>query len=264
MKNNYFILAGDNKHEKVDRVHFLFPMKSYCVGVKKEYDIEDIPDGSYVYVNRVLDEKSIESFKSILEYVNAKCKGIVFEDLGILELLEQEKSPLEKIFFSSHMICNTKTALAFLEETDYVVLSPDITLEETEAILHTSNKIGAFIYGHLPFMYSRRTLLKNYAKNFDLEEEKIMTLDEEIAKKRFFAVENDYGTVIYDSRVYDGRELLGKASFYILSLEFDHVESIKDFIRDFESLKEIEDSTTGFLHQKTIYKLPPKKGDKND
>ena len=264
MKNKYFILSGENKLEKVEGVHFLFPLKSYCVGVKKEYDIEEIPEDSYLYVNRILDEKSIENLKSQLEVIEQKCKGIIFEDLGVLELLNEENSPLEKIFFASHMVCSSKTALSFLKESDYIVLSPDITLEENEQILQQSNQIGVFVYGHLPFMYSRRTLLKNYAKNFDLEEEQSLSIEENISQKRFFAVENEYGTVIYDSRVYDGRELLGKASFYILSLEFEQVESLSSFINDFENRKEIEDSTTGFLHQKTIYKLPPKKGENHD
>lgn len=264
MKNKYFILAGDNELEKVEGVHFLFPLKGFCVGVKKEYDLESIPLDAYLYVNRVLDEKSINNFKGMLHNIEEKCKGIVFEDLGLLELLEEENSSLETILFPSHMICSKQTASCFLKEADYIVLSSDITLEENEEILKNSNRVGVFIYGHLPFMYSRRTLLKNYAKNFELAEEQSLNIEESISKKRFFAVENSYGTVIYDSRVYDGRELLGKAAFYIISLEFERVNTIKEFLSFLEANNEIEDSTTGFLHQKTIYKLPPKKGEEHD
>ena len=264
MNNQYFILAGENAHEKVEGVHFLFPLKSFCVGVKKEYDLEEIPDSAYLYINRILDEESIELFEKELGKIEKKCKGIFFEDLGILECLIEKKSKLEKIFAPSHMICSKASAHEFLKEADKIVLSPDITLEESKYILEGEKKIGVFLYGHLPFMYSRRTLLKNYAKNFELEEENEMIIEESASKKRFFAVENDYGTIIYDSRVYDGRELLGVSSFYLISLEFEMVSSIKDFIKELESGKEIEDSTTGFLHQKTIYKLPPKKGENHD
>ena len=159
------------------------------------------------------------------------------------------------------MVCSLPTSKAFLKEADYVFLATDITLEENEKILKNSPCCGVYVYGHLPFMYSRRTLLKNYANNFDLKEEDHLLIEENISSKRFFAVENEYGTVLYDSRVYDGRELLGKASFYLISLEFEKVKSISDFIEDFEALKKFEDTTTGFLHQKTIYKLPPKKGE---
>lgn len=261
MKNNYFVLAGDNKLEKVDGVHFLFPLKSYCVGMKKYYELEEVPDNSYLYINRILDEEAIEKLESILDKIEKKCKGIVFEDLGILELLNSVKSPLKKILFAPHMVCSLPTSKAFLKEADYVFLATDITLEENEKILKNSPCCGVYVYGHLPFMYSRRTLLKNYANNFDLKEENHLLIEENISSKRFFAVENEYGTVLYDSRVYDGRELLGKANFYLISLEFEKVKSISDFIKDFEALKEFEDTTTGFLHQKTIYKLPPKKGE---
>ena len=262
--NKYFILAGDNAQEKVEGVHFLFPLKSFCVGVKKEYELDEIAEGSYLYMNRILDEEAIENLESQIQAIEKKCKGIFFEDLGVLQILEEKNSSLESIFMPSHMICSKESAKSFLKEASKVVLSPDITLEESKFILEGTQNIGVLLYGHLPFMYSRRTLLKNYAKNFELEEEKTMMIDENIHQKRFFAVENDYGTVIYDSKVYDGRELLGHASFYVISLEFEHIKSIKEFLKELESGKEIEDSTTGFLHQKTIYKLPPKKGEQHD
>ena len=260
MKNNFYILPGENPCKKVEGVHFLFPLKGFCVGMKKEYDIQDLEKDSFVYVNRMLDEESILAFERILSEIEKKCVGIVFEDLGILEVLETHHSSLKKVFFATHGVCSLQTALCYLKEVDQVILSPDITLEESQEILKQANDIGIFLYGHLPFMYSRRSLLKNYAQNFELEqEENLLHLEESVSKKRFFAVENEYGTVIYDSRVYDARELLEDASFGLISLEYEVVEDLEQWLKDFLEGMEVEDSTTGFLHQKTIYKLPPKK-----
>ena len=45
------------------------------------------------------------------------------------------------------------------------------------------------------------------------------------------------------------------APFYLINLEWIKIPSLGDFLK---SLEEEEPVYTGFLHEKTIYKLPPR------
>lgn len=261
MKNNYLVLIGDNKRKKVSNVNFLFPLASFCVGIKKEYELEEIDDNSYIYVNRLLNCEDLNKLERILPEIEKKIKGIVFEDLGVLELLKEKNSKLETIFFATHAVCSSVTANAYLKEVDTLILSPDITKEETEEILMKSNKsVGVYTYGNLPYMYSRRTLLTNYQKEFQLKEEKEMIIKEPIKNQEFLCIENSYGTVLYNPVPIDARVFLKSPNikYHFLNLEFTKVDNIEIWLNDFEVGKTLENTTKGFLEQKTIYRLPPR------
>ena len=74
-------------------------------------------------------------------------------------------------------------------------------------------------------------------------------------------MEDEFGTMFYDTCVFDGRVLLNKeVSYFLVDLRFEHVSSIKQFMQDFLAGNPIPNTTDGFLHRKTIYRLPPKGG----
>ena len=174
MNNKILIIPGTNTLEKVTNSYFLFPLKDFSIGYEKKFTLEEIPNHSYIYINRLLDHEDILKFQTLLPLIQEKVKGIVFEDLGILEILRENKIQVETIFYPSHAICSSYTVNSYLEEMDTVILSNDITKEEIQEILTKASKpIGMLIYGHLPYMYSRRTLLTNYEKNFDLPIQKV-------------------------------------------------------------------------------------------
>lgn len=263
MKNKYFILAGKNKQEKIPGVTFLFPLKGYCVGMECEYSLEDIPKESFLYVNRILDEKSIESFKKLVPSIESKIKGIIFEDLGIYELLKNSK--LIKILYASHALCGLNTIETFLPMMDSVIVSPDITLEETKEIANKVDKnIGVFLFGRMPLMYSRRNLLTNYATHHEIQISDNEVIHEPVSNHDFLLVQNEYGTVFYDHKMIDQRLLLGleHIEYYFINLEYIPVDDLKEWFIDLENHKEIPDTTTGFMNQKTIYRLPPKEAQK--
>ncbi len=255
MKNKYFIIPK-KKEEKMENVEFLYPLQGFCVGFLKEFSIEEITEEDYIYVNRILDTEGILALKKILD--SNKIKGIVFEDLGIVELLKDKK--IKKIFYATHATCSKFTAQTYLKYVDYVILSLDITQEEIKEIIeYLPNSIGLFTYGLMPLMYSRRTLIKNYEVHYNLEETNDLWIEEPNTKEQFYLIQNEYGTVIYDSKKYDGRELLNLegVAFHLLNLQWDNYEKIQDFLKSFETEKSLE-NWDGFLHQKTIYRLPPK------
>ena len=257
MKNKYLVLAGNNKLEKVDNTLFLFPLKGYCVGMSHEYAIQEIPKGSYVYVNRLFDSSLMNSFIELYPSILKCAQGIVFEDLGVLEVLKEKNSHLKTILYATHAVCSLETTLAYLSYVDSVILSPDITLEEIKYI-SSQAKVGAVLFGHLPLMYSRRQLVTNYARHFGVEKTNPFLIKEPIHNKEFLLVENEYGTVLYDNAVYNGYELLDcPCEYYLLNLEFTQIEHFSEWLKEFEA-GQYPSTSSFFLHQETIYRLPPK------
>lgn len=239
--------------ESIDNVVFVFPLKGLVVGMEREYSIQEIPSNSCVYVNRILDNEALDYFKSIRGELEERVNSIIFEDLGLYWALKESNSHIKCIFAPSHALCSELARDVYLEYMDKAIISPDLTIEETKNIIN--DKTGVYLYGHLPVMYSRRFLVSNYEKVNDLEITDTLTIHEPIKKKDFFLVENEYGTVVYDNGIYNGNELLGDAPFYLINLEWIKISSLGDFLK---SLEEEPPTYTGFLHEKTIYKLPPR------
>ncbi len=239
--------------ESIDNVVFVFPLKGLVVGMEKVYELSEIPKNACVLINRVLDSEALDYFKSIMGELEKKAHSIIFEDLGIYWALKESNSHIKSIFAPSHALCSKSARDAYLEFMDMAIVSPDLTLEETENIIN--ERTGVYLYGHLPVMYSRRFLVSNYEKVNNLAITDTLTIHEPIKKKDFFLVENEHGTVVYDNDIYNGNELLGKAPFYLINLEWIKLSSLGDFLH---SLEEEPPTYTGFLHQKTIYKLPPR------
>jgi len=260
MKNNFLIIPSKKSCEKVANSHFLFPLKDFCVGFLHTYEIDSVDSFSYAYINRILDNEGIKKLKEILEK-HHQMKGIVFEDLGILELIKELKLNVETIFYPTHAACSTKTINTYLEFVDSVVISPDITKEEIDNIIkNASKKVSLYTYGPLPYMYSRRTLLTNYQNHFNLPLKKKEHLEENVTKKQFVMIENEYGTVCFDAALYDGRIFLNQENikYHIINLDWEENVNYKDFMISFEN-QTIPNTFKGFLEQKTIYKLPPRK-----
>ena len=249
--------------KKFDFIEYLYPLKSYCVGFLHEYELDEIPNDAYVYVNRILDTKSIEEFKTLLPKIEKK-KGILFEDLGVYELMKDLN--LQKILWASHANCSSYTINTYLKWVDSVVISPDVTKEECLEILSKASKpVLLYTYGPLPYMYSRRELLTNFARHFDLKAKREYRVREKTTTKGFYLIENEYGTVVFDEKVLDGRELLNSTNVFACLINLDWMEeeiNIAEWLKDFESGKTLPNTTEGFLHQKTMYRLPPKEVEK--
>lgn len=211
---NLILVTNDTLVEKINKEcqessnTFLFPIENFCVGIPKTFELEEITEESFIFINRLLDKAGIENFKALLKNLPKNIKGIVFDDLGILNILLETKSTLTKILFLNHANCNYESINAFLDYVDSVVISTDITTEETKEILKRAKKpLVVYAFGHVAIMYSRRTLLSNYNKHFKTNIDNEITLKEGISKEEVKAIENIYGTVIYTNNPFNNLKL---------------------------------------------------------
>ena len=230
---------------------FVYPLSFFCVGVPKTFDIKDISeDDAYIFVNRVLNCEDIDRLDEVLHNLPSNIKGIIFDDIGIIEIIKD--LDIEKILYNSHFCTNYNSINEYFNFVDEVIVSTDITEEEIDEIIaKTNKKVSLFAFGLVPSMYSRRSLLYNYSKQFNQNYESKKDLN--INDKKFIAIENDFGTMIYHYPYFNGSRLLNKdvkyLFYYPVLLNDEDVLNVAQ--NDFNNINTDE----GFLDIKTIYKV---------
>ncbi len=255
MKNNYlFTVTNINLIDKLKDEgikNFVYPLSFFCVGIPHTFELKDIrDDNSYLFVNRVLDTKGINELNTLLHKLPSNIKGIIFDDLGIIECLKDVK--IQKILYLSHFNTNYESINILFDYVDDIMVSSDITEEEIDEIIkNTKKKISLFVFGLVPGMYSRRYLNTSYAKHYGIKENK--QKDISIDNEKFISMENEYGTIIYHYPYYNALRLLKKKVHYyfFFPILLDN-QQIIDLINN--NLTNIE-YDEGFLDKKTIYKI---------
>lgn len=257
MKNNNILITINNledinKLKELGINHFVFPLKGFCVGIPNTFLISEINYEGYIYINRILDNEGIDKLKEVLNDVPKNIKGIIFDDLGVLELIKN--LDIEKILYLTHFNNNLESIKIYLDYVDSVIIGTDITMEETEYIVNNiPNKLTIFVLGYVSAMYSRRYLIDNYVKYQKIDYKNPIIIDN--TNHKFLVYENEYGTIMYHIPVFNGLRLLDlSAKYYFINSAFLSVEDIKGFLNGNTTLEYDE----GFLNTETIYKLDEK------
>ena len=255
MKNNKILITINDLNDIKDLKElgiekFVFPLKDFCVGIPNTFLISEIPldirSSSYLYLNRVLDNEGIDNFKLLKDIENFK--GIIFDDLGIIPLIKDFK--FEKILYLSHFNTNKESIKIYLEYVDSVIISSDITREETEDIVTSLPNVSLFVLGYPMAMYSRRLLINNYVTFHHLEKENPLVIKN--SNQEFLIYENEYGTCFYHKPIFNGLSLRNlDCKYYFISSSFLDIKDVISLLNG-ESKMETDE---GFLNKETIYKL---------
>lgn len=254
MKNKD-ILITINKLEDISLLkelgvsNYAFPLKGFCVGMPNTFLVSEISESGYLFINRILDNEGIDELKKILKNLPKNIKGIIFDDLGILEIIKN--LDIEKILYLSHFNTNSASINIFLDYVDTVIVSTDITKEEIEEIVKNSKKdVSFFIYGYVGAMYSRRLLIDNYKKYYNIVSDNPINIIND--EHTFKVYENEFGTYFYYNKVFNGLELRClRAKYYFINSAFLDIEDIENALNNEVG----SDSDSGFLYKETIYKL---------
>ncbi len=238
------------EYKKIGINNFLFAVDEFSLGYKT-FPLRDIPDNSYLYINRVMDTKAIDDFKTIIPELT-RFKGIIFEDLGVFHILKEKD--LNLIWFQNHFTTNKSSLNYYLTHgCKSAVISNEITESEIkELITSQPGKLIFNVLGKNNIMYSRRTLLSNFNKHENLCDYNDMEL--RTGKNSFLAHESAYGTLIFNNEYFNYipfANTLEDDSIYlylILNLDLDPQKISKIIAgEDF--------GNKGFLNKKTVYKM---------
>lgn len=262
MISNILIYVDDINHiddyRKAGVAAFLFGLEGYCVGYNT-YSLEEIKKQSvsnkYIILNRMLDCKDIDNLRNIISDFTG-IKGIVFEDIGVYNMVKDLELDLELILFQNHFATNTKSVNFWLNRLDSIFISNEITIDEIKNILNSVSKdVVLHLYGYNQVMYSRRLLLTNWSEEFNIPNKNTNIIEDRATKVKFRAMENEFGTVMYSDKIFNGKELFGLNNvkyFYVNTMLVEH-NQIMEFLNNFDFNRENEND--GFLHKETIYKL---------
>ena len=255
--NRYLVVVTSDEFltEKAENISFLFPITKYSVGFAKTYSFASIQNSeSYAYINRIFDSSSLKELKEELKMLNSNIKGLCFTDLGVIEVVKDLGLSLQLFYMQNHNTTNALSIQYYLEYVDSVLISTDITKKEIFTILDQSPRKLILPYFMLvDAMYSRRMLLSNFQDAFSLPKKAEMSLYEPVSKKNFLAVETKEGTVLYDKKFIDYREIRHDNILYYLIQPLGLSKNDLYKIIDGEDFKDYSD--TGFLDKKTYYRL---------
>ena len=247
-----------DEYREVGVSTFLFALKGYCVGYNTN-TLEEINNvnisNKFVLINRVLESKDIDNLREILPKL--KVDGIVFEDVGVYNLIKELKLDIKMILFQNHFNTNRFSVNFWLDRVDSVVISNELTYGEIKEIVNNVSKsVVLNLYGYNQVMYSRRLLLSNWSEEFNIPYKNSNVIEDIATHVRFRAIENEYGTVMYSDKIFNGKELLDLDNvlyFYVNSMMVEHNE-LMDYLKDMNrDRNNMEDD--GFLNKETIYKL---------
>lgn len=266
--NNYLITVTDhnlvNFLAKVQNCTFLFPLQDFCVGYERTFTLNEIEiSNAYLLINRFLTDRDLRKLKAILSKNTLNIKGIIFRDLGVLELIKELKLDVQKIYYLAHNGLNYQSINEYLLDLDSVIISTDLTAQEiTEIIPKLNKKVILYAFGLIEIMYSRRTLLTNFNKQFNEPLNKASHVIEPLTNKAFKVIENAYGTVFFSDKYYFAQELLNLVNLKYLwlnpiGLSVKQIKSLIDKLNNHDyDLSDLAIETSPiFLQQKSTYKL---------
>ena len=251
-----------------------------------ELDIEEIKTLKekynkkiYISVNQLIHDDKIDIIKNILEELSKlDISGVLFDDLGILELVKQNDFNINLIWANTHQVTNYITINSYVNMgVRGAFISPDITLSEILDIKKNTNcELFVPTFGKFEIFSSNRFLLNNYLKyiNHNLTDK---THYIENNNTKYPIYEDINGTHIINGNILNGlkeyTKLLENNIEYTVVNSYD-IDNIELVINNFNQVRNMyeenkidenmintleqeltNDINKGFLYTETIYKV---------
>ena len=238
---------------------FILPLDGYSIGFNVYYDVDEINNLSlkyniYVIMNKFL-HRNIEKFRKIYKNFNKNIKFIV-EDIGLTDIIDRERL----VLYENHILSNYK-AINFLDSIGIknVVINNDLTISELLEIQEkTNSNIYYFYIGKNSLMYSRRNLVSNYNKYYNLDNTKEYKLVEKVSKKILDIYEEEDGSVVYFDKIFCASKYIDRLNMNLI-INFTNIDSVSEKIileeYDKTNLCDLIDSDYYFLENDIKYKV---------
>lgn len=250
-------------------------IKDLSINMPCYFEVEDlskINKDLFICLNKNFHNSELELLENTLvELSGYDIKGIIFYDLAVVNIVKKLNLNFELIWNQEHMTNNYYT-INFWNEMGVKTtwISNDITLREMKEIKeNTPSKLMVTLFGYVPMMTSRRHLVKNYLKTFDLDDKSLINYIEK-EDNIYPLVDEKHGTTCYTSFILNGlKEKLLLDYDYIVLNSF--LISDEDFVTVIEIFNEVNNDNVdmleekinnmfnntkkGFFYEETVYKV---------
>ena len=260
---NSYELLGSVLKKDIDGV--ILPLEHLSVNHDISFSLEDIKvilnttsKEIAVSINKIMHNSDLKFLEEALISLNKmNVSKIFFYDLAVLNICRKLEIKKDLVVFQDHLNTSYYSNLFYHQHgVKYSVISNDITIEEI-------NKIGKELplmieaYGYVPIFYSRRYLITNYLKYICREKDEGHYYIKN-KENRYPIVEEEYGTTIYTKEpinlINDVKNLEVDAIILnSLMIDKDLFLKVVDQYVTFDS--DNEDHYSGFLHEKTVYRV---------
>ena len=262
MQKEKFLIIPNSKDLKLlsDFNSFILPLKDYSIGYNVYYELDEInklasDHNIYVIMNKLLHKK-IYDFEKIYPKFNKNIKFIV-EDIGLVNIIDKDRL----VLYENHILSNYK-AIDYLKELgiNNVCINNDLTINEIKEII---NKCSSNIFYHYVskniIMYSRRNLVTNYNKYYNMENTNKYELNEKVSHKTLEIKEENDGSVVRYNKIFCASKYLDDLNELNLIVDLTDINEVSTrmIIENIDSNKlcDLIDSDYYFLENEIKYKV---------
>ena len=256
----------------------LLGIKNLSVNMPTYFTLDEIKDilnktnkEIFISLNKNMHSKDLDLLTNTLtELNNLNIKGVLFYDIGVLNIVNKLKLNIDLIWGQEHLTTNYQTINFWHKRgTRYTLISPEISLNEITKIKNnTESKLIVPVIGYIPMFVSKRHLVQNYLKQFDLKDDsKINYIEKE--GKIYPIIDEEVTTVYTNAYLNITKEITKLKEINIeyllinsLLIEDENMEKIINILNNTpEQTKEKIDkilnnnTDTFFLNKETIYKV---------
>ena len=265
MQKKEFIILPNTKELKIYEEYnfntFILPLKNYSIGFNTYYSVDEINEISnkhkvYVIINKFL-HRTIYDFENIYPSFNKDISFIV-EDIGLVNIIDKNRL----ILYENHILSNTN-AINYLDSLGIsnVVINNDLTINELIQIQDSckSNMFYFYISKNM-LMYSRRNLVSNFNKNFNINEEiNNYLLKEKVSNKILEINEEKDGSIVRYNKIFCASKYLEDLNKLNLIVDFTNINEVstKMILENINenNLCDLIDSDYYFLEHDVKYKV---------
>lgn len=244
-------------------------MPFYC----KLEDLNKIKNKEiFVCLNKNMHNSDIELLKeTMIKLNNYNIKGVIYYDIAVVNLYNKLNLNYDLVWNQEHMTNNYYT-INFWNKNNvkYTWVSNDITLRECNEIKeNTDSLLMITLFGYVPMFVSRRNLVKNYLKTFNLKDNSRINYIEKEGNI-YPLIDNELGTICYTNFILNGlkEKLLLNYDYIVLNsflIEDDKFIKVLDIFNkvDENNVEELENEINamfnnvkkGFFYEETVYKV---------
>ena len=264
---------------------FILGLEDYCVNYPS-VSLEKIKELSskyslFISVNKNIFNSELTDLKDkLMELSKLPILGVLFYDLGVLNLVKENDINLDLIWHQTHMVTNYNTCNYYNSKgVKGAFLANEITLDEILEIKEKTNmELMVEVFGYPIMSHSRRSLLTNYFRAIDKEKEDrtYQLMDRE--NKYLLKETKDGASILFGKLINGTRPLFdlinNKIDYLVLDMQevdidisekvlekyiyiFDNYSNIDNDEKEniISSVNELIGDSTNFFYKKTIYKV---------
>ncbi len=243
----------------------------YTLSIEKIKDIiKIIPDKEiFISINKNIENSELDELESILLSLNdLNIKGVLYSDVALVTY--KDKLNYDLVWAQEHLVTNYETINYWHERgINYAYLSSDLNINEISTITKNAKaKLMANLFGYSSMFVSKRHIVKNYLKQFKLEDNSnIYYMQKE--GKTYPIVDTNY-TYVFANNIFNGiKEYYNmNVDYYVVNgflidnEDFSKVLSIignitKENVEEsaLQIMDSFENIDTGFLYKDVVSKV---------